>query len=251
MAFDELIFHNRLARAGTIIDVGANKGEMSLHFSTWERQKLVAFEPFPPSFEILSHRLTEGFGGQIPARVRLVCAALGEKPGFGTMRVPKTAQGVIDEWASLAKTFENMAGVDFEEVQVPVWTIDGLNISDIVSIKIDAEGYEAEVLHGARKTLQYSRPIISIECEERHRKGCTWYIPGFMRALDYNGFWYDYLKNEFFPVSKFDAQTMQIAASSPAESNYGDFYIFQFYFLPRENHELHLLLKEIAPINYD
>jgi FkbM family methyltransferase len=224
---------------------------MTLHFSVWERQKVVAFEPFPPIFELLKRNLTKGFNGKIPERVRLIQAAVGERPGEAKLRVPRTEHGIIDEWASLAKTFEGMEGVEYEEVNVPVWTIDALDIPDVTNIKIDAEGYEIEVLHGARRTLRKCRPVLSIECEERHRKGTTWYVPGFMRALDYNGFWHDHRTNEFWPICKFDRDTLQIAGSSPRDYKYGEPYICIFFFVPREDHESHLRLSEFATVNYD
>ena len=251
LSFDELAFHNKLARPGTIIEVGANRGSMTLHFAVWERQKLIAFEPFPPIFEVLQRTLLEGFGGEIPARVKLFQAALGEKPGRARMRVPRTEQGLIDEWASLAKTFEGLDGVEYEEVEVPVWTIDSLDAPDVTNIKIDAEGYEIEILHGALRTLKQCRPVLSIECEERHRKGATWYVPGFMRALDYNGFWYDPRNHEFWPISKFNRDELQVAGPSPRDYEYGETYIFIFFFIPRENYELHLRLAEFGKVNYE
>jgi FkbM family methyltransferase len=251
MSFDELAFHHKLVRPGTIIEVGANKGTMTLHFAVWERQKVVAFEPFPPTFELLKRGLTAGFSGNIPDRVRLVQAAVGEKPGEAKLRVPKTELGIIDEWASLAKTFEGMEGVEYEEINVPVWTIDSLDISDVTNIKVDAEGYEIEVLHGARRTLRECRPVLSVECEERHRKGTTWYVPGFMRALDYNGFWYDNRTNEFRSISRFDREKLQIAGSSPRDYGYGEPYVFQFFFIPREDYELHIRLAEFGTVCYD
>ena len=252
LAFDELAFHNRLARPGTIIEVGANKGSMTLHFSVWERQKVMAFEPFPPIFEVLKNNLTEGFHGHIPERVQLFQVALGEKLGQARMRVPKTEYGLIDEWASLAKTFEGMEGVEFDEVEVPVWTIDSLNVSDVSNIKVDAEGYEIEVLHGAQHTLRRCRPVVSVECEERHRKGSTWYVPGFMRALDYNGFWHDPRSNEFWPISKFDRATLQVVSVSPRDhGGYSETYVFTFYYIPREAHEAHLQLGQFGTVHYE
>jgi FkbM family methyltransferase len=251
LAFDELLFHQKLARPGTIIDVGANRGNMTLHFAAWERQKLVAFEPFPPVFEVLKQRLTESFGGAVPERVRLFQAALGEKQGHARMRVPKTEHGLIDEWASLAKTFEGMQGVEYEEFYVPVWTIDALDIADVTNIKLDAEGYEIEVLHGAHRTLQKCRPVLSVECEERHRKGTTWYVHGFMRALDYNGFWYDFRSNEFWPLSRLDRDKLQVAGPSPRDTNYGEAYIYLFFFIPREDYESHLRLAEFGPVYHE
>ena len=134
------------------------------------------------------------------------------------MRVPVVNNDLIHEWASLAKSFEGLDGVSVCEVEVPICTVDGLNLDDVTAIKIDAEGYEIEVLHGARHTIERCHPIISCELEERHREGVTWYVPGFMRGLGYDGWFYN--GNEFWPISLLDRPTMQVATNSPAGSTY-------------------------------
>jgi FkbM family methyltransferase len=244
MPFSELTFHQTLARPGTIIDVGANRGEFSRPFSTWKQNRLHAFEPFPPIFEILKTRLIEDHDGQLPATTKLHMVALGETMGTAKMRVPKVAGlGIVHEWASLVKSFENIDGVGAYEFEVPVWTIDGLGLDDLTAIKIDAEGSEIEVLHGARHTIARCRPIVSCECEERHRQGVTWYIPGFMRALGYDAWFYH--QEQFWPAASLDRQTMQVAsATGPIES---DPYIAQFMFIPRELDALRQRLSEFGP----
>jgi FkbM family methyltransferase len=229
--FSELEFHRHLARPGTIIDVGANIGAFSRPFSTWKQNRLIAFEPFPPIFERLKASLIADHGGKLPVTTKLCMAAAGDTMRTAMMRVPNVdGVGIVHEWASLAKSFEGIDGVGAYEFEVPVWTIDGLGLDDLTAIKIDAEGYEIEVLHGARFSIQRCRPIISCECEERHREGVTWYIPGFMRALGYDAWFYH--REQFWPVSSLDRRTMQVASSTgPAES---DPYIGQFMFIPRE-----------------
>lgn len=245
MSFSELAFHHRLARPGTIIDVGANIGAFSCHFSTWEGNRLVAFEPFPPTFERLKATLLEGHGGKLPATTKLYMAAVGEVFGTAKMRVPVVNNDLIHEWASLAKSFEGLDGVSVCEVEVPVCTVDGLNLDDVTAIKIDAEGYEIEVLHGARHTIERCHPIISCELEERHREGVTWYVPGFMRGLGYDGWFYN--GNEFWPISLLDRPTMQVATNSPAGSTYSDPYIHEFMFIHRETYDLRRRLLEFGP----
>ena len=243
MSFSELMFHQCLARPGTIIDVGANIGEFSRPFSTWKQNRLHAFEPFAPIFEALKVRLIEDHGGRLPETTKLHMVALGETMGTAKMRVPKVMGGrIVHEWASMVKSFENIDGVGAYEFDVPVWTIDGLGLDDLTAIKIDAEGSEIEVLHGARHTIERCRPIVSCECEERHRHGVTWYIPGFMRALGYDGWFYH--QQQFWPVSSLDRQTMQRAsATGPVES---DPYIGYFLFIPRELDALRQRLLEFG-----
>jgi len=44
--------------------------------------------------------------------------------------------------------------------EIPMITVDSLNLSDIDVIKIDVEGYEMEVLKGAEKTLQTNKYVM-------------------------------------------------------------------------------------------
>jgi FkbM family methyltransferase len=244
--FSELAFHACLARPGTIIDVGANVGAFSRPFSTWTTHRLIAFEPFPPIFERLKANLIADHGGALPARVKLHMAALGDTPGTATMRVPNVAGiGVVHEWASLVKTFDGIEGVSVFECDVPVWTIDGLGLDDVTSIKIDAEGNEIEVLHGARHTIQRCRPVISCECEERHREGVSWYVPGFLRALGYDAWFYH--QEQFWPVASLDRRLMQVATAYGMPES--DPYIGMFIFIPRELVEVRDRLLEFGPFN--
>jgi FkbM family methyltransferase len=244
MPFSELAFHQRLVRPGTIIDVGANIGRFSSHFSTWEHNRLIAFEPYPPTFERLRANITEAHGGKLPTSTTLHMAALGEAMGTARMRVPVVGNFLNHEWASLAKNFEGLDGVRVHEIEVPVWTIDGLGLDDVSAMKVDAEGYEIEVLQGARNTIARCRPIISCELEERHREGITWYIPGFMRGLGYDGWFYH--DGQFWADSSLDRGTMQVASNSPAGSSCSDPYINEFMFVPRELVGLRQLLLEFG-----
>jgi FkbM family methyltransferase len=235
MSFSELAFHHCLARPGTIIDVGANVGAFSRPFSTWGGNRLIAFEPFLPIFEMLKAILIQDHGGELPTTTKLYMAALGETIGTAKLRVPCGADGaIVHPMASMARSFEGLEGVSFSDFEVPVWTIDALGVDDLTAIKIDAEGYEIEVLHGATRTLERCRPIVSCECVEIHREGVTWYIPGFMRALGYNG-WFHY-QGQFWPISSLDRRSMQ--AASPHGQPQTDPYIVTFLFIPSELDDL-------------
>ncbi len=240
MSFSELTFHECLARPGSILDVGANVGKFSRPFSTWTQNQLHAFEPFPPIFEALRSGIIEDHGGQLPATTRLHMAALGDTVGTARMRVPAIAGvGIVHQWASLAKSFEGLDGVGVYEFEVPVLTIDSLDLHDVSAIKIDAEGYEIEVLHGGRQTIQSCRPIVSCECEERHREGVTWYIPGFMHALGYDGWFYH--EAQFWPLSSLDRRTMQVATATGLVES--EPYINEFLFIPQESIDLRQRLQ--------
>ena len=244
MSFSELAFHQCLARPGTIIDVGANVGAFSRPFSAWEETRLIAFEPFGPIFEMLKAALIQDHGGELPATTKLYMAALGETIGSAKLRVPRGADGaIVHPMSSMARSFEGLEGVSFIDFEVPVWTIDALSLNDLTAIKIDAEGYETEVLHGATRTLERCRPVVSCECVESYREGVTWYIPGFMRALGYDG-WFHY-QGQFWPVSSLDRRLMQ--AASPHGAPQTPPYVDTFLFIPRELNDLRQRLLPFGP----
>lgn len=244
-AFSELAFHQHLVRPGTIIDVGANVGAFSRPFSTWEGNRLIAFEPFPPIFEMLKATLVDDHGGTLPATTKLHMAALGETTGSAKLRVPRDATGtIVHPMASMARNFDCLAWVTCLDFEVPVWTIDGLGLDDLMAIKIDAEGYEIDVLHGGKHTIERCRPIISCECVEAYRQGVTWYIPGFMRALGYEG-WFHH-DRQFWPVSSLDRHAMQ--GASPEGLPETDPYIDTFLYIPSERDDLRRRLADFGPL---
>jgi len=56
---DEITFHSRLHRPGTILDVGAHDGLLTLPFSQLPNSRVLAFEPLPCAFARLIAALTE------------------------------------------------------------------------------------------------------------------------------------------------------------------------------------------------
>lgn len=78
--------------------------------------------------------------------------------------IPKDSNGnlIIGE-ASL----ENKQG-DCEIRKVPVKELDEFGFTDTDLIKIDVESHEAQVIEGAKKTLEASKQVIVVEIEQRH-----------------------------------------------------------------------------------
>lgn len=139
---DEMTVTRRLVpRGGTVIDAGANIGIYTLLLAdlVGEGGVVHAVEPSPVAW----HRLEEATGtlGQVH-RHRV---ALGAEKGEASMAV---ADG-----DSMHSTLRAAAALD-DVIAVGVTTLDALVGDRAVDfVKVDVEGYEAELLRGARQSL--------------------------------------------------------------------------------------------------
>ena len=231
---DEITFHTRLHRPGTILDVGAHDGLLTIPFARLPTSRVLAFEPLPSAFGRLEAALVAAFGA-VPPHVDLRRAALGDAVGEVTLAMPVMHGMAVEQWASMVKDYAAHAasGVTVRTVTAPLMRVDDLGLADLTHAKLDAEGAEYEVLRGARETLLRCRPVLSIEIEERHRQGSTWAVPAWLDALGYDAFWE--LWGDWRPMASFDRAAMQRASPNPAVFEASDPYVFVFYFLPREH----------------
>jgi FkbM family methyltransferase len=236
----EIEFHRALHRPGTMIDAGAHEGRMTLLLAQLPTSRVVAFEPVPPSFVRLQRVVAAAWGGEIPSHVTLRREALSDRSGTTTIAAPRVNGKLQDEWASIAKDYAVLRQADpriesIETWSVPVLRLDDADISDVTALKIDVEGAELEMLHGAWATLRRWRPCLSIEIEERHREGSTRLVPELLHGLDYEG-WFEFF-GEWRRIEQLDLATMQRASPSPAEFTVSHPYVFTFYFVPSERRQ--------------
>ncbi|MDB5379998.1 MAG: methyltransferase [Rubritepida sp.] len=231
---EEWDVHRLLHRPGVLLDIGAHDGLLTFPFARLPDSRVHAFEPLPSAMARLRDNLAAGFGG-IPPHVVLHAEALGAAPGEAVLTLPVLDGVKQEQWASIAKTYAEHASVTTESHRVKVVTLDSLGLRDVTAVKLDAEGAEQEVLEGARATLTRSRPILSVEIEERHRAGSTRDVPALLAALGYEGwFWHEGSHGGWHPLADFDAATLQVASSDPAVFGASEPYIFSFYFFPEE-----------------
>jgi FkbM family methyltransferase len=127
---------------GVMLDIGANIGTHSIYYAQFG--VVHCFEPNPIAFECLEHNLRN----HVPER-NLHPTAVGAHPGTISMSPPGGGN----------------YGAVFTEpgTDIPVITIDSLNLSQVNYMKIDVEGDELLVLEGAKETIQTHRPVICIE----------------------------------------------------------------------------------------
>jgi FkbM family methyltransferase len=160
----ETRFVERLLRPGmTAIDIGAHHGLYTLLLSKRVRRqgRVVAFEPSPRECE----RLKKHLRWNRCSNVELVSCALGEEPGETDLFLVEGCQ----DWCNSLRP--PAVGGPAKTVRVSVRRLDDAlaerNISKVDFIKLDVEGAELSVLHGAMRLLQSeSRPAILAEVQD-------------------------------------------------------------------------------------
>jgi FkbM family methyltransferase len=231
---DEENFHRLLHRPGTLVDIGAHDGLLTIPLARLPRSHVLAFEPLPSAYARLQAALRAAFGAA-PANVACHHLALGDHEGSITLAMPVLDGVAQEQWASTAKDYAAhvSARVTVERFTVPMRRLDDFALTDVTAIKLDAEGAEYEILRGARETLLRCRPVLTLEVEERHRQGSTYAVPAFLDALGYDVFFE--LKGAWHPMADLDRATMQRASPDPSVFEASDPYVFVFYALPRED----------------
>ena len=211
-----------------VFDVGANVGEHAWHFlEEFDNPKIYAFEPIPEVFEILvsNTKHTE--------RIEAIDTALGSSEGSSEMFVFRDRLPVSSLLRNPPFTTRFLDIDDAERVPVRVTTMDAFarsrNITRIDFIKIDTEGFELEVLKGAKELLA-NQSIRFVYCEFNTISkrpgvggGNLTEIDTFLaeRGFDLVGIYTDYLvpKAELFAVRNALFCNLKFAAgNSPSDS---------------------------------
>ena len=135
------------------IDIGANIGNHSNYFSFYGARGW-AFEPSTKNFELL---------GLNAPNFSNVKTALGAYQSQVKILTFYKAMGNSHVAGSIDS---NLAGEISETEIVDLRKLDDFDISCATLIKIDTEGYEIEVLKGARNTLDKFSPSIWVEIHE-------------------------------------------------------------------------------------
>lgn len=179
--------------ASVFWDVGANVGLYALYGALARQCTVVAFEPSPANFELLSRNIAlNGMTSQIIP----VCAALSSARGIGKLLMADPTPGAA--FATFAEP--GRAGA---ELRCLGYAIDQF-IADFDPpfpnhIKIDVDGTEARILDGATATLRDLRlKSLVIETDV----SATGSIASIARMLDAAGFGFvGRFKSPMFPDS--------------------------------------------------
>ncbi|TWR30237.1 FkbM family methyltransferase [Mucilaginibacter pallidiroseus] len=138
--FEDMAFLLHFLRPGDwFTDVGANIGSYTILASGEAGANSIAVEPVPATFSNLQHNINLN---ELAIKVKALNIGLGSKKDI--LRFTKghdTGNHVAND-------------NDTDIIEVPIDTLDNIMTDNApILIKIDVEGFETEVLNGAKKTL--------------------------------------------------------------------------------------------------
>lgn len=149
---DELFLWHYLGPGMTYVDVGANIGTTTLAAAdaVGATGTVIAFEPHPQTFRDLADSVA--LNPDLASRISLVPAAVGDSTG--TARISDLPENDVNH-------------IDMAGIPVRMTTLDEAldGTAHIDLLKIDVEGYEKNVLRGARETLGKTSAIYFESCE--------------------------------------------------------------------------------------
>lgn len=138
----------RRPREGVIVDAGAHIGNHSVYWlETSSPVRVMAFEPMPETFSLLAQNLSP-----YPNAIAIPLA-LSDIPGPVSM--------VRDE-ANRGRSHISEAGW----VPAQAMRLDDLALEGVSLLKVDVEGWQANVLRGAHRTIRRCHPALWVEDEE-------------------------------------------------------------------------------------
>lgn len=171
------LFQQILSPGAVVVEAGANVGAHTLPLaqSVGPRGKVYAFEPQRLLFQCLCGNIALNSIANVDCRYE----ALGAKPGAAT--IPPLDYDAENNFGGLGLT-ETATGE-----QVPIVTIDSLELTRCDLIKADVEGMELDVLRGAAVTIDRFHPILYVENDRRELSPA---LIKHIQGLDYKLYWH-------------------------------------------------------------
>ncbi|MEZ0256589.1 MAG: FkbM family methyltransferase [Chthoniobacter sp.] len=141
---------------GVVLDVGANLGCWSLLCSRVSALPIVAFEPEPTLFDILTRNIQTNAARNVDLR-NVACGA--EDTSVAFHRAVSGGNGF-----TLLSDPGSPLPPDPEVIDVKCCKLDTLFVDqDVAFIKIDVEGFEWHVLRGAADIIARRKPVLFVE----------------------------------------------------------------------------------------
>lgn len=168
----------QLIRPGmTVVEIGANMGSHSVDMArACAPGPFYAFEPQPRLFQILCANLALNDVDNALAYPEACGAEEGEA------MIPRIDYAQRGNFGGVSLGDATDAGI-----VVRVRPIDALDLPACGLLKIDVEGFEAQVVLGARETIRRCRPVIYIENDRAAKQQ---ELISLIAGLDYRLYWH-------------------------------------------------------------
>jgi FkbM family methyltransferase len=170
-----------------------------------------AFEPNPYPLGNLKYLVDKN--------VTILPIALGNNDGPIAIKIPHHENGWSSNGASLSPKTEEPGKV----IDIQCRKLDSLNIDNIGLIKIDVEGFEIEVLKGAKNTILRNKPTMIIENESVHTED-TNELFLIMNELGFDKYFCN-SKGKLKKIEEFSVEKNQLDATNK-DINYIQNFIF-------------------------
>ncbi|MGW8376297.1 FkbM family methyltransferase [Streptomyces sp. ODS28] len=177
-------------RGGTAVDIGGWYGPWTRRLAR-RADRVLTVEPVPH----LARRLRAA----TPPNVEVLQAAAAGHSGTATLWLPSDGRGDRGVSSLVRRDIHTRA------LSVPCFPLDELALQDVTLIKIDVDGGELGVLHGAEKTLRAFSPALFIELELRIQPPAP--VLGFLHGLGYRGWVLP--GDTWVPLDAFDLRSHQ------------------------------------------
>ncbi len=221
----ELLYLHKMIAPGSItVDVGANCGLYTRELTRLSN-RVHAFEP--------SHEMASLLRRTSAPNTVVHEMACSDRAGHTALFIPDGNDGPVYGLASLEQHDDaDSQKTSFHSRPVRTARLDSVVEDDVAFVKVDVEGHELRVLHGASGLIDRCQPIFLVEAEDRHRDQATSSVFTFFNERSYHGF---YLEDDrVHPVEEFDPVQLQnpSALQSDGGRKAGRSYINNFFFFP-------------------
>ena len=185
------LFETLIDDSEVTLDIGANIGCTAILFSNFSRY-VYAFEPSPTTFKFLEKNVLNSE----KKNISLQNIALGKENTDSTITFsPSNRSGGF-----ISNKIQASSGHQVEKIKIKKLDglIDSLGINKVDFVKIDVEGFEKDVIDGAKETLQLHKPLLVLELNH-------WCLNAFQRISIPDFF--DFLRSNFPILLAVDGST--------------------------------------------
>ena len=168
-----------VADGAVIVEAGANIGVLTVPLAraAGPTGRVIAYEPQAPLAALLRHNLAANGLERVEVRQ----AALGRV--HGTVRIPPVEYHRSGNFGAVSM----QRGAAPDAVEVPLETVDDLQLARLDLLKIDVEGMEIEVLAGAIETLRRLAPTLYVENDREENSRS---LIELIESLGYRAWWH-------------------------------------------------------------